>query len=199
MSLKKLLRFALRYRELVVCVRRRAQPAQPLSTAAGGLSHSPHDHNPTTWTIPSFKTLLAPPWGLGSLQRSHRSPTREASWVQRGQLSLYIMHAGPITLVKCSAALCEASARAGDGYAPRLCISEGAQKNRVVGAHRWEWGCEEAHRALLYLPPVLPRGCASRIDQNQEQLSHAPTLRADPASEQQVHSKVSLRRAVDAV
>jgi hypothetical protein len=29
--------------------------------------------------------------------------------------------------------------------------------------------------------------------------SHAPTLRADPPSEQQVHSKVSLRRAVDAV
>ena len=49
------------------------------------------------------------------------------------------------------------------------CISEGAQKNRVVGAHRREWGCEEAHRALLYLPPVLPRGCASRVDQNQEQ------------------------------
>jgi len=91
--------------------------------------------------------------------------------VQRGQLSLYIMHAGPITLVKCSAALCEASARAGDGYAPRLCISEGAQKNRVVGAHRREQGCEEAHRALLYLPPVLPRGCASRVDQNQEKLS----------------------------
>ena len=102
--------------------------------------------------------------------------------MQRGQLSLYIMHAGPITLVKCSAALCEASARAGDGYAPRLCISEGAQKNRVVGAHRWEWGCEEAHRALLYLPPVLPRGCASRVDQNQEKLSRThprsiPTLR----------------------
>ena len=51
------------------------------------------------------------------------------------------------------------------------CISEGAQKNRVVGAHRWERGCEEAHRALLYLPPVLPRGCASRVDQNQEKLS----------------------------
>ena len=102
--------------------------------------------------------------------------------MQRGQLSLYIMHAGPITLVKCSAALCEASARAGDGYAPRLCISEGAQKNRVVGAHRREWGCEEAHRALLYLPPVLPRGCASRVDQNQEKLSRThpqsrPTLR----------------------
>jgi hypothetical protein len=31
-----------------------------------------------------------------------------------------------------------------------------------------------------------------------EQLSR-PTLRADPPSEQQVHSKVSLRRAVDAV
>jgi hypothetical protein len=31
-----------------------------------------------------------------------------------------------------------------------------------------------------------------------EQLSH-PTLRADPPSEQQVHSKVSLRRAVNAV
>ena len=102
--------------------------------------------------------------------------------MQRGQLSLYIMHAGPITLVKCSAALCEASARAGDGYAPRLCISEGAQKNRVVGAHRRERGCEEAHRALLYLPPVLPRGCASRVDQNQEKLSRThprsiPTLR----------------------
>ena len=117
--------------------------------------------------------------------------------MQRGQLSLYIMHAGPITLVKCSAALCEASARAGDGYAPRLCISEGAQKNRLVGAHRRERGCEEAHRALLYLPPVLPRGCASRVDQNQEKLS--PTLAASPPSEQQVHSKVSLRRAVDAV
>ena len=102
--------------------------------------------------------------------------------MQRGQLSLYIMHAGPITLVKCSAALCEASARAGDGYAPRVCISEGAQKNRVVGAHRRERGCEEAHRALLYLPPVLPRGCASRVDQNQEKLSRThprsiPTLR----------------------
>jgi hypothetical protein len=57
--------------------------------------------------------------------------------VQRGQLSLYIMHAGPITLVKCPATLCEASARAGDGYAPRLYISEGAQKNGVLGAHRW--------------------------------------------------------------
>ena len=69
-----------------------------------------------------------------------------------------------------------------DGYSPRLCISEGAQKNRVVGAHRREWGCEEAHRALLYLPPVLPRGCASRVDQNQEKLSRThprsrPTLR----------------------
>jgi hypothetical protein len=31
------------------------------------------------------------------------------------------------------------------------------------------------------------------------QVSHTRTLRADPPSEQQVHSKVSLRRAVDAV
>jgi hypothetical protein len=33
-----------------------------------------------------------------------------------------------------------------------------AQKNRVVGEHRWVWGCEEAHRALLYLHLCAPRG-----------------------------------------
>ena len=40
--------------------------------------------------------------------------------------------------------------------------------------------------------------CTARVLTHLEQLSH-PTLRADPPSEQQVHSKVSLRRAVDAV
>jgi hypothetical protein len=74
--------------------------------------------------------------------------------------SLYILHAAPITLVKCPATLCEASEPEGDGYAPRL-IQRFASlpkvlKNRV-GAHRWEWGCEEARRALLCLPPVLMR------------------------------------------
>jgi hypothetical protein len=45
------------------------------------------------------------------------------------------------------------------------------------------------------LSPCCPP--ASRVLTHLEQLS--PTLRADPPSEQQVHSKVSLRRAVDAV
>jgi hypothetical protein len=40
--------------------------------------------------------------------------------------------------------------------------------------------------------------CTARVLTHLEQLSH-PNLRADPPSEQQVHSKVSLRRAVDAV
>jgi hypothetical protein len=85
--------------------------------------------------------------------------------------------------------------------ASEVCVSpEGvllAEKNRVVGVHRWVWRCEEAHRALLGRPPVLTRGCGSRIQPGQ--LSLTRTLRADPPSEQQVHSKVSLRRAVDAV
>jgi hypothetical protein len=57
----------------------------------------------------------------------------------------------------------------------------------------------EAHRALLYLPPVLTRGVRALTTTG----LHASLSRTHPQSratlEQQVHSKVSLRRAVDAV
>ena len=43
--------------------------------------------------------------------------------------------------------------RAGRVCSPKVL----AQKNRVVGAHRCVWACEEAHHALLCLPPVVTR------------------------------------------
>jgi hypothetical protein len=45
-------------------VRRRAQPAHPLSTTTGVA----RIHTPVMCTIPPFKTLLAHPWGLGRLR-----------------------------------------------------------------------------------------------------------------------------------
>jgi hypothetical protein len=62
-------------------------------------------------------------------------------------------------------------------------------------------GHEETHRGLLYLPPVhlcSQEGVRAALTTTGK-LSHTRTLRADPPSEQQVQSKVSLCRAVDAV
>jgi hypothetical protein len=60
-------------------------PQQPRT----GATNSPrvlHHRAVYTPSLPPFKTLLAHPWGLGSLRGRAARGQREARWVQHGQL-----------------------------------------------------------------------------------------------------------------
>jgi hypothetical protein len=77
-----------------------------------------------------------------------------------------------------------------------VCLSEKTRE-----ASRWVWMFVESRRALVTPTcTVLDKEAGSNSAfETTGQLSHTSTLRADPPSEQQVHSKVSHRRAVDTV
>jgi hypothetical protein len=63
--------------------------------------------------------------------------------------------------------------------------------------HRWVWLYWEAPRALLGLPPALLT--RRRVDLNRVSNTTGAALTHPHPQKQQVHSKLSLRRAVDAV
>ena len=69
----------------------------------------------------------------------------------------------------------------------------------MEGPHRELWLHWEPHRALLCLHLCSQEGERAALWTTELGSSLTRTLRADPPSEQQVHSKVSLRRGVNAV
>jgi hypothetical protein len=71
----------------------------------------------------------------------------------------------------------------------RFSWAEGDKRTEDTKQQQTTSSDQLAHHAPAQLPPPFDIT---------GQLSH-PHLKADPPSEQQVHSKVSLRRAVDAV
>jgi hypothetical protein len=180
-------------------VRRRAQPANP--APPGECYSSSRVYTIATCTGSPFKTLLAHPWRPGSLRGHTPLVDREARWVQRGQL---VCSLDPATgSVHCCEVPCTLSEKhqhqGGDQRrASSVCVSLREPASRIGGCEcmgRLTVHCcashlcsQEGESSVRVLPP-----------HNLGQLSHTRTLRADPSSEQQVHSKVSLRRAVDAV